>query len=328
VDLWQTLRTTIAAHSYDVFISYASEDQSTVVELVRILKDRAWEVWWDRAIGPGRDFEDEIDSALNRSSCVLVLWSQYSVASKWVRMEAREAKERDIMVPVLLDRDIRLPMRFRGMSAVDLVGWPEVSSEKGVNQLLDGIARILAGNVQTTLVAKPEVPDAATLSTRVADKVLDVIKQNASSEILWRYELERSLLDGCVNAITSSSSPDRMISETVKALQVPLAAGVVVIAAGSTSDPTVTEIDGGQVDDLIRSKIATLASRTASADAEFGLSHDPHCWNGLDGLCLPLAPDLRAWFLNPSNNYWNWQTQHRLLTLARALATAHHGSNQ
>ena len=58
----ETLRTTIAAHSYDVFISYASEDQSTVVELVRILKDRAWEVWWDRAIGPGRDFEDEIDN--------------------------------------------------------------------------------------------------------------------------------------------------------------------------------------------------------------------------------------------------------------------------
>ena len=96
--LWATL----AAMITDIFLSYAREDASKAIELVRILEKDGWSVWWDHDVTAGQDFELEIDMALAEARVVVVLWSAFSVTSNWVRNEAREAKELNKLIGLCL----------------------------------------------------------------------------------------------------------------------------------------------------------------------------------------------------------------------------------
>jgi pimeloyl-ACP methyl ester carboxylesterase len=107
----------------DVFVSYASQDRSKVVPLVRALETAGLSVWWDRDIDVGATFDREIEDQLARANCVLVIWSSASVESEWVREEAQEGLDRRILLPVRID-GCRLPLGFRRVQTADLLGWP------------------------------------------------------------------------------------------------------------------------------------------------------------------------------------------------------------
>jgi hypothetical protein len=76
----------------DIFISYAREDSAKARVLAAALESFGWEVWWDRKIPIGRSFHELIEKAITESSCVVVLWSRFSVSSDWVRNETRPRK--------------------------------------------------------------------------------------------------------------------------------------------------------------------------------------------------------------------------------------------
>ena len=96
----------------DIFLSYSSEDRERVQPLVEVLEEQGYSIWWDRRIGMGTSFDLEIERELDQASCVVVVWSQNSVRSEWVRNEATEGQERGILVPVQID-DVRLPLMVR-----------------------------------------------------------------------------------------------------------------------------------------------------------------------------------------------------------------------
>ena len=80
---------------------------------------KGWSVWWDPEIAAGQEFDDQIEAEINAAKAVLVVWTPTSVASRWVRGEAREAAERGILVPVRFD-EARLPMDVRAIHTTDL----------------------------------------------------------------------------------------------------------------------------------------------------------------------------------------------------------------
>jgi TolB-like protein len=121
----------------DVFVSYASEDRKRIEPFVDLLKQQGWSVWWDRDLIVGPTFDQEIEQELLQASCVVVLWSRYSIESTWCRAEATEALERKILVPVLID-DVRPPLAFRAAQTASLVGWPR--SPDNVGEVLKGIS--------------------------------------------------------------------------------------------------------------------------------------------------------------------------------------------
>src|SRR5918994_1276189 len=96
----------------DVFFSYAREDQARVAPLVAALEAHGWAVFWDRRIPAGKTWRSHIGRALEEARCVVVAWSEHSIQSDWVIEEADEAKERGILVPVLLDA-VLPPRGFR-----------------------------------------------------------------------------------------------------------------------------------------------------------------------------------------------------------------------
>lgn len=107
----------------DIFISYARPDRERARLLAQALEQRGWSVWWDHDIPPGRKFDDVIEEALAAARCVVVLWSRASTASDWVRNEAGEAMQRQVLIPALIDADVKIPLGFRRLQAADLSGW-------------------------------------------------------------------------------------------------------------------------------------------------------------------------------------------------------------
>lgn len=60
---------------------------------------------------------------MDEALCVVVLWSQKSVDSDWVRNEAQDGRDRELLVPVIID-DVKLPLEFRRIQTANLVAWP------------------------------------------------------------------------------------------------------------------------------------------------------------------------------------------------------------
>lgn len=106
----------------DVFLSYAREDRAMAEKIAHALGQEGMSVWWDHSIGTGEEFDRAIEQAIDQARCVVVLWTQYSADSSWVRAEAGEGSRRGILVPLLLE-DVQVPLAFRRYQTADLSKW-------------------------------------------------------------------------------------------------------------------------------------------------------------------------------------------------------------
>lgn len=127
----------------DIFISYARVDREAAQRLASALEIAGWSVWWDPHIPVGRHFDEVIEAQLTGARCVVVLWSQHGVRSRWVRSEATDGRDRDILAPVRLD-DAEIPLAFRGIQTADLRGWDGDASHPGFSGLVAAIAARLS----------------------------------------------------------------------------------------------------------------------------------------------------------------------------------------
>jgi hypothetical protein len=91
------------ANMSDIFISYASEDLNVARRIAAALEGQGWSVFWDRRIPAGKVWREVIGAALADARCVVVLWSQHSVASLWVLEEADYGLKRRVLIPALIE---------------------------------------------------------------------------------------------------------------------------------------------------------------------------------------------------------------------------------
>jgi formylglycine-generating enzyme required for sulfatase activity len=126
----------------DIFISYKREEQATARKLADALENEGWTVWWDPKLRAGDDFDRIIESVLNESRCVIVLWSELSVQSDYVRAEALEALEKKKLVPVAI-QNVTLPFRFKRLHTPKLLNWDNSSGSAEFRKLVDDITEII-----------------------------------------------------------------------------------------------------------------------------------------------------------------------------------------
>ena len=126
----------------DIFISYAREDRAKAELLAKALEEKGWSVWWDRTIPPGKTFDQVIEEAISAARCVVVLWSEESIKSDWVKEEAAIAHERGILVPARID-PISPPLGFGRIQAADLTDWEVEDTSPGFSALLNSITGIV-----------------------------------------------------------------------------------------------------------------------------------------------------------------------------------------
>src|SRR5262249_42866561 len=87
----------------DIFVSYAKTDRPLASKLVAMLEAEGWTVWWDTSLAIGDDFRNEIMTELGRARAVIVIWTDASIKSDWVRSEAGRAQADRKLIPVKLE---------------------------------------------------------------------------------------------------------------------------------------------------------------------------------------------------------------------------------
>jgi len=162
----------------DVFLSYASADRSRVKPVVVALQKQGWSVWWDRTIPPGKTWDKVIDRALADARCVIVLWSRVSVDSDWVRIEADEGRQREILVPALLD-DVTIPLAFRRIQAANLVDWRGELPHAEFERLVLAVREVLSAAVPLASAAAAPAASAPSPTTAAAAEALIIERREA-----------------------------------------------------------------------------------------------------------------------------------------------------
>ena len=150
--------------------------------LVAAIESQGWSVWWDRAIAPGQEFDRHIAAELAVARAVLVVWTNASVESRWVRGEARDGAERGILVPVRIG-DARLPIDFRALHTTDLGTTPDAAHSEAFQDVLRTLRMLIEHGPASTqprgesaaVTATPALQAPAVVSGRVAICVLPFV---------------------------------------------------------------------------------------------------------------------------------------------------------
>ncbi|MEL6782594.1 MAG: toll/interleukin-1 receptor domain-containing protein, partial [Pseudomonadota bacterium] len=112
----------------DVFISYAREDAPKAKLLAEALTAEGLSVWWDHELIGGDNFREEIAQTIAAASCVIVIWSERSVGSPFVKDEASRANARGVLLPVAIG-DVAPPVGFGEFQTIRFKRWAETTAE-------------------------------------------------------------------------------------------------------------------------------------------------------------------------------------------------------
>jgi len=106
----------------DIFLSYSRVDRDKAEQVAQALQAEGFEVWWDKVLRAGQTYDEVTEGMLRDSKVVVVLWSEESVKSKWVRAEATLGQRTSVVVPAMIEECDR-PIMFELLQTADLVGW-------------------------------------------------------------------------------------------------------------------------------------------------------------------------------------------------------------
>jgi hypothetical protein len=107
--------------------------------VAKAFRAQGWTVWRDDHIAPGKRFDKVIADELDKARCVL--WSRISVNKEWVREEAMAGKQRDVLLPALIE-DVPLPFGFRMVQTANIVGWAPGTPHREFDTLVASIEQL------------------------------------------------------------------------------------------------------------------------------------------------------------------------------------------
>jgi len=215
----------------DLFVSYSREDKARAAEIVHLLEDHGWDVFWDQEMRSGTLWPKVLEEELLKARCLVALWTTTSIASRWVRIEAYEALQNEKLVPVLLDK-VRPPLEFRQTQMFDLIGWQGDRNDPRLSQLLvDLTAHAKAPGSHGPVQRPVQVVVPATLRREVPDATLT----NMGND-------QHNVSQGAQDSVAIGAPSRRLL------LGLGVAAAVIAIAWGIAAvDPSPTPATSAQL---------------------------------------------------------------------------------
>ena len=144
-------------HAATVFLSYSREDQKRALPVIKALEAAGIKVWWDGLLEGGDSFLPTTEAALESADAVVVLWSQTSVNSHWVRDEATRGRERSCLVPLTID-GTHAPLGFRQLQTINISKWRGKAGAPEIERAVRAVHGF-AGQAHTAPMPLPRKPD-------------------------------------------------------------------------------------------------------------------------------------------------------------------------
>jgi hypothetical protein len=125
-----------------IFIAFKTEERDHALRLHTALKSQGFNVWWQENLQCGHEWHGEIDRALATAGCVVVLWSNRSLQSPWVRHEASEALALGVYAPARLE-PLEIVSPYDRIQATDLMNWDGNPNQPGFQNLLRRVDELM-----------------------------------------------------------------------------------------------------------------------------------------------------------------------------------------
>ena len=143
-----------------IFLSYAHADVVSVRKLHKYLRDKGFEVWFDKeSLVPGQDWQLEIEKGLSRSDVILVCLSQTAVSAEgFVQKEFRFALDRALEMPE--GRIFLIPVRLQPCEAPTRLSryqWVDLFEREGYQRLLRGLKHCAEQLERAQVIETPPV---------------------------------------------------------------------------------------------------------------------------------------------------------------------------
>lgn len=155
-----------------IFLSYSRADRPTAQIIAEAMEAEGFSVWWDKVLRAGQTYDEVTENMLRDSAVVVVLWSQTSVKSKWVRAEATLGQRSCEMVPAMIE-DADRPIMFELTQTADLIGWAGDRDEARWTDFVADIKRSLEKHDAAAVA--PEAPSASAAPAAQGDATIETV---------------------------------------------------------------------------------------------------------------------------------------------------------
>jgi hypothetical protein len=119
----------------DVFISYSRDNKARVAQIAQAVAAAGYDVWWDAELPPHRSYGDVITEKIGSAKAAIVVWSQTSAQSEWVRAEADVARNQKKLVQTSID-DVMPPLPFNQIQFAELTDWNGEPGHRGWRKVM------------------------------------------------------------------------------------------------------------------------------------------------------------------------------------------------
>lgn len=132
----------------DVFISYKQRMRPKVALIARSLEALGVSVWFDAELRAGKSFGAVINSELNKAGAIIVCWTPDAFAPEdgsevsWVEGEATVARERKVIVPIMLER-VPLKAPWNMFHTERMMDWNGDPNDPAWLRMLDSIGKLI-----------------------------------------------------------------------------------------------------------------------------------------------------------------------------------------
>jgi TolB-like protein/Flp pilus assembly protein TadD len=167
----------------DIFLSYTREDQATAQRFAEAFEAQGFSVWWDVTLRLGEAYDQVTEEALEAARAVVVLWSNKSVVSRWVRAEATLADRNGTLVPAMIE-PCKRPIMFELTQTADLCQWNGDARDPAWRAFLADVRRFVETEAARTSVSALQTAPAKPppRSARPSIAILPFINRSGTAE--------------------------------------------------------------------------------------------------------------------------------------------------
>lgn len=129
----------MAYDQFDVYISYAPEDEERTRRIVEELEWVGLKVWFRDQPSTSQESLLMLRQSMNNSNCHVVVWSNNSAGSGRVQAEARTGSALRRLIATRISKDTLPPPGTEAVAYSDLNDWTGGTDHKGMKKLLKAI---------------------------------------------------------------------------------------------------------------------------------------------------------------------------------------------